>query len=65
MKKRPGFKSIPSFVNELSDTDMQQRYEACEHFLHIFQTIPAHEKVVFSDECAIHHSEKLLNVYFW
>jgi hypothetical protein len=55
----------PSFVTELSDDDMQKRNGACEQLLRVFETIPAREKEVFSDECATHRRAKRGNVYFW
>jgi hypothetical protein len=43
-------KQRPSFVNELSDVDMQKRYDACEQLLHVFETIPVQGKMVSFDE---------------
>lgn len=55
----------PSFVNELSDNDMQKRHQACGRLLDVFVTLPSRGKVLFSDECAIYRSAKARNIYFW
>jgi hypothetical protein len=54
-----------SFVDELSETNMQKRYDACEQLLRVSEIIPAREEVLFSDECTIYQSAKSRNVYFW
>ena len=55
----------PTFVNELSDTDRENRKLACDELLRIFNTIPSRGKVMFTDECAIYRSSRARNVCFW
>jgi hypothetical protein len=54
-----------SFIDELSGTNTQKRYDACEQLLRVSEIIPAQEEVLFSDECTIYQSAKSRNVYFW
>ena len=44
----------PTFVNELSDGDMDRRYESCRALLDTFSNAVFRSKVLFSDECAIY-----------
>ena len=55
----------PTFVNELSDGDMERRYELCHALLDTFSNAVSHSKVLFSDKCAIYHSAHDRNVVFW
>jgi len=43
----------PTFVNELSDGDMDWCYESCRALLDTFSNAVSRSKVLFSDECAI------------
>uniref|UniRef100_H3A326 Tc1-like transposase DDE domain-containing protein n=1 Tax=Latimeria chalumnae TaxID=7897 RepID=H3A326_LATCH len=66
MKKDTGVRPWrPSFVNELSDNDRDNRKECCSELLNTFATIPSRGKVFFSDECAIYRSDRKRNVFFW
>jgi hypothetical protein len=53
-----------SFVNELSDGDMDRRYESCRARLDKFSNTVSRSKVIFSDECAIYRSARERNVVF-
>lgn len=55
----------PTFVNELSDGDMDRRYESCRALLDTFSNAVSRSKVLFSDECAIYRSARDRNVVFW
>ena len=55
----------PTFVNELSDDDMDRRYESCRALLDTFSNAISRSKVLFSDECAIYRSARDINVVFW
>ncbi|GFG31169.1 hypothetical protein Cfor_00573, partial [Coptotermes formosanus] len=55
----------PAFMNELSDADMDRRYESCRALLDTFSIAVYHSKVLFSDECAIYLSARDRNVVFW
>ena len=55
----------PTFVNELSDGDMDRRYESCSALLDTFSNAVSSTKVLFSDECAIYRSARDRNVVFW
>ena len=55
----------PVFVNELSDGDMDRRYESCRVLLDTFSNVVPRSKVLFSDECAIYRSARDINVVFW
>ena len=46
----------PTFVNELSDGDMDRHYESCRALLDTFSNAISRSKVLFSDECAIYRS---------
>jgi hypothetical protein len=52
----------PTFVNELSDADMDQRYESRRALLDTFSNAVSRSKVLFSDECAIYGSARDRNV---
>jgi len=54
-----------TFVNELSDGDMDERYESCHAVLDTFSNSISRSKVLFSDECAIYRSARDRNVVFW
>lgn len=54
----------PSFVNELSNKDMDKRRVACGQLLDLFPTIPKHGKVFFSNVCTIYGSGQARNIYF-
>ena len=54
----------PTFVNELSDGDMDRRYESCRAVLDTFSNAVSRSKVLFSDECAIYRSARDRNVVF-
>ncbi|XP_076373017.1 uncharacterized protein LOC143257876 [Tachypleus tridentatus] len=54
----------PTFVNELSDADRENRKLTCDELLRIFNSIPSRGKVMFTDECAIYCSSRARNVYF-
>ena len=51
----------PTFVNELSDGNMDRRYESCCALLDTFSNAVFRSKVLFSDECAIYRR----NMVFW
>ena len=53
-----------TFVNELSDGDMDRRYESCRALLDTFSNAVSRSKVLFSDECAIYRSARVRNVVF-
>ena len=53
------------FVNEMSDGDMDRRYESCRALLDTFSNAVSHSKVLFSDECAIYCSARDRNMVFW
>lgn len=53
-----------SFINELSDNDMDKRHLAWEPLLDLIRTIPKGGKVFSSEECAIYRSGQVRNVYF-
>ena len=55
----------PTFVNELSDGDMDRRYESCRALLDTFSNAVFRSKVLFSDERAIYHSAHGRNMVFW
>jgi len=55
----------PTFVNELSDGDMDRHYESCRALLDTFSNAVSCSKVLFSDECAIYRSARDRNVVFW
>jgi len=55
----------PTVVNELSDGDMDRRYESCRALLDTFSNAVSRTKVVFSDESAIYRSARDRNVVFW
>ena len=55
----------PTFVNELSDGDMDRRYESCRALLDTFSNAVVSSKVLFSDECAIYRSARDRNMVFW
>ena len=55
----------PMFVNELSDSDLDNRARCCKALLDTFVSISSRGKVFFSDECAIYRSSRSRNVYFW
>ena len=48
----------PTFVNELSDGDMDWRYESCHALLDTFSNAVSRSKVLFSDKCAIYRSAR-------
>ena len=52
----------PTFVNELSDGDVDRRHESCRAMLDTFSNAVSHSKVLFSDECAIYRSARDRNV---
>ena len=55
----------PTFVNVLSDSGMDRRYESCRALLDIFSGAVSRSKVIFSDEFAIYRSAPDRNVVFW
>ena len=55
----------PTFVNDLSDGDMDRRYESCRALLDTFSNAISRSKVLFNDECAIYCSARDRNVVFW
>ena len=55
----------PAFVNELSDGNMDGRYESCCALLDTFSNAVYRSKVLFSDECAIYRSVRDRNMVFW
>ena len=55
----------PTSVYELSDGDMDRRYESCRALLDTFSNAISRSKVLFSDECAIYSSARNRNVVFW
>ena len=55
----------PTFMNELSDGNMDWRYESCHALLDTFSNAVSHSKVLFSDKCAIYCSVRNRNVVFW
>ena len=55
----------PTFMNELSDGDMDRCYESCCDLLDTFSNALSRLKVLFSDECAIYRSARNRNVVFW
>jgi hypothetical protein len=55
----------PGTVNELSDSDMDRRREACKLLLREFPTTTSRSNVLFTDECAIYLSSRSRNVYVW
>jgi hypothetical protein len=66
IKTDVGFKAFrPTFVNELSDNDMQKWQDACARFLKVFTTIPKRGDVIFTDEYAIYRNSRSRNVYLW
>jgi len=54
-----------TFVNELSDGDMDRRHESCRALLDTFSNAVSRSKVLFRDECAIYRSARDRNVVFW
>ena len=50
----------PTFVNKLSDGNMDRCYESCCALLDTFSNAVSRSKVLFSDECASNR-----NVVFW
>jgi hypothetical protein len=52
-------------VNELSDGNMDRRYESCHALLDTFSNAVSRSKVLFSDECAIYRSARDRNGMFW
>jgi len=54
-----------TFVNELSDGDMDRCYESCRAMLDTFSNATSRSKVLFSDECAIYRSARDRNVVLW
>ena len=55
----------PTFVNELSDGNMDRRYESCCALLDPSSNAVSRSKVRFSDECGIYRSACDRNVVFW
>jgi len=55
----------PTFVNELSDGNMDWRCESCHALPDTFSNAVSRSKVLFSDECAIYRSARDRNVVFW
>ncbi|GFG32650.1 hypothetical protein Cfor_04753 [Coptotermes formosanus] len=55
----------PTFVNELSDGDMDRRYESCRALLDTFSNAASRSKLFFSHECVIYRSARDRNVVFW
>ena len=55
----------PTFVNELSDGNMDQCYESCRALLDTFSNVVFRSKVLFSDECAIYRGAHDRNMVFW
>ena len=55
----------PTFVNELSDRDRNERVLACRALLTKFPNAVNRAKVMFSDECAIYRSSRARNVVMW
>ena len=53
----------PTFVNELSDGNMDRRYESCRALLDTFSNAVSHSKVLFSDKCAIYRSALFATMY--
>jgi hypothetical protein len=51
-------------VNELSDADMDRRYESCRALLDTFSNAVSRSKVLLSDECAIYPNARDRNVVF-
>jgi len=55
----------PTFVNELSDGDMDRRYESCRALLVTFFNAISKAKFIFSDEYALYRTARDRNVVFW
>jgi hypothetical protein len=55
----------PTFVNELSDANMDRHYESCRALLDTFSNAVSCSKVLFGDEYAIYHSVHDRSVVFW
>jgi hypothetical protein len=59
MKKDLNVRSYrPTFINELSDGDMDRRCESCRALLDTFSNALSRSNVLFSDECAIYRSAR-------
>jgi len=54
----------PTFVNKLSDGNMDRCYESCCALLDTFSNAVSRSKVLFSDECAIFRSARNRKVVF-
>ena len=52
-------------IAQLSNGDMDRRYESCRALLDTFSNAVSRTKVLFSDECAIYRSARDRNVVFW
>ena len=64
--KTEGYKHYkPMAVNELSDSDMNRRKEACQILLEKFKSLVTRRFVLFTDESAIYLSSRARNFYFW
>ena len=48
----------PSCVHELSDDDLNRRYDACGRMLQEFRTVSKRRRVIFIGECAIYRSSR-------
>jgi len=55
----------PTFVMELSDDDMDRRYESCRALLDTFSNAVSRSKVIFSHKCAIYRSARDRYVVFY
>jgi hypothetical protein len=54
-----------TFINELSDSDMDRYYEACDTLPATFESKESCLKVLLTDECTIYCSYCMRNVVFW
>jgi hypothetical protein len=66
IKSYPGFKAFPcTSAYNFGHNDLQKRQNEHSRFLGVFTAIPKYGDFTFTNECAIHHSLRSGNVYFW
>jgi hypothetical protein len=54
----------PTFINDLSDYDMDVQRQSCATLKHAFPTLVSHSNVMFIDECAALFQRKVLKCLY-
>jgi hypothetical protein len=47
-----------TFINELSDHDMDVQWQVCAALLNTFPTLVSHRNVMFTNECVVYLSTR-------